>query len=282
MHNKDSVENFIKLALEEDIGRGDITTQATVEENKIGQAQIIAKQSGILAGIDHAIHSFYTLDSDIHTSTDYKNGDKINPGDLILHIDGKISSILQVERTALNLLAHLSGISTLTAKYVEQTGGTRAKVVDTRKTTPLWRDLEKEAVRHGGGENHRMGLYDMILIKENHIQAAGSIQKAVERSKKYLSDTHMKCKIEVETTSLDQVREALACNVDQIMLDNMGLAEMKEAVSIIAGRALVEASGGVSLEHIRSIAETGVDLISVGALTHSAPAFDFSLLILEG
>ena len=282
MHNKDSVENFIKLALEEDIGRGDITTLATVEENKIGQAQIIAKQSGILAGIDHAIQSFYTLDSDIQTSTDYKNGDKINPGDLILHIDGKISSILQVERTALNLLAHLSGISTLTAKYVEQTRGTRAKVVDTRKTTPLWRDLEKEAVRHGGGVNHRMGLYDMILIKENHIQAAGSIQKAVERSKKYLSDTHMKCKIEVETTSLDQVREALACNVDQIMLDNMGLAEMKEAVNIIAGRALVEASGGVSLEHIRSIAETGVDLISVGALTHSAPAFDFSLLILEG
>ena len=282
MHNKDSVENFIKLALEEDIGRGDITTLATVEENKIGQAQIIAKQSGVLAGIDHAIHSFYTLDSDIQTSTDYKNGDKINPGDLILHIDGKISSILQVERTALNLLAHLSGISTLTAKYVEQTRGTRAKVVDTRKTTPLWRDLEKEAVRHGGGVNHRMGLYDMILIKENHIQAAGSIQKAVERSKKYLSDTHMKCKIEVETTSLDQVREALACNVDQIMLDNMGLAEMKEAVNIIAGRALVEASGGVSLEHIRSIAETGVDLISVGALTHSAPAFDFSLLILEG
>jgi nicotinate-nucleotide pyrophosphorylase (carboxylating) len=143
----------------------------------------------------------------------------------------------------------------------------------------LWRELEKEAVRHGGGVNHRKGLYDMVLIKENHIQAAGSIQKAVERSRNYLLESNLKCRIEVETTNMAQVRETINCNVDQIMLDNMGLSEMKEAVNIIAGRILVEASGGISLERIKSIAETGVDIISIGALTHSAPAFDFSLLI---
>jgi nicotinate-nucleotide pyrophosphorylase (carboxylating) len=279
MCNRDSIENLIKSALKEDIGHGDVTTSAIVEKDKQGQAQIIAKQPGILAGIDCAIDTFILLDPDIHCTTDFKNGDTININYMIAQIEGRISSILKSERTALNILAHLSGISTLTAKYVEQVKGTHAKVTDTRKTTPLWREMEKEAVRHGGGVNHRKGLYDMVLIKENHIQAAGSIQKAVERSKKYLSESNLKCKIEVETTNLEQVREALSCSVDQIMLDNMGLTEIKEAVNIIAGRAIVEASGGVSLENIKSIAETGVDIISIGALTHSAPAFDFSLLI---
>ena len=190
-------------------------------------------------------------------------------------------SILKGERTALNLLAHLSGISTLTAKYVEEVKGTQAKITDTRKTTPLLRDLEKEAVRAGGGINHRMGLYDMVLIKDNHIQAAGGIREAVNKCKQYLGENKLNLKIEVETTNLNQVRDALACDVDQIMLDNMALNMIREAVNIISGRAVVEASGGISLKSIRSIAETGVDLISIGALTHSAPVFDFSLL-LEG
>jgi len=279
MRNKDSIDKLIMSALEEDIGQGDLTTSAICEIDKNGRAQINAKQTGVLAGIDYAIKTFLLLDSEIDCRTDYNNGDKIKVNDTVLQIEGRLSSILKGERTALNILAHLSGISSLTAKYVEQTRGTQAEVVDTRKTTPLWRALEKEAVRYGGGINHRMGLYDMVLIKENHIQAAGSIPEAIERCKKYLLKSDLDCKIEVETTNLEQVREALICNVDQIMLDNMELSEMREAVKLIAGKALVEASGSVSLESIKSIAQTGVDLISIGALTHSAPAFDFSLLI---
>jgi nicotinate-nucleotide pyrophosphorylase (carboxylating) len=279
MYNKETIEKLIESALNEDIGPGDLTTSATIAKDKRGTAQIIAKQNGILAGIDHAITTFSLLDPDIHFYTQYDNGYVLHSNDIILKIDGRISSILKGERTALNLLAHLSGISTLTAQYVKQTKGTHAKVTDTRKTTPLWRELEKEAVGYGGGVNHRMGLFDMILIKENHILAAGGIQDAVLRCKNYLSKSNIESRIEVETTNLQQVREALDSHVDQIMLDNMGMEEMKEAVKIINGQAIVEASGGVSLKNIKSIAKTGVDLISIGALTNSAPVFDFSLLV---
>lgn len=281
MHQKDILEEFIRTALAEDIGQGDFTTLAIVEKDKNGQAKIIAKQNGVLAGIVVVKKTFFTLDHDIQFETQFKDGDKIDVNDTVIIITGKISSILKGERTALNLLAHLSGISTLTARYVEEVRGTQAKITDTRKTTPLLRVIEKEAVRAGGGINHRMGLYDRILIKDNHIHAAGGIQEAVNKCKQYLGENKLNLKIEVETTNLNQVRDALACDVDQIMLDNMALNMIREAVNIISGRAVVEASGGVSLKSIRSIAETGVDLISVGALTHSAPVLDFSLL-LEG
>lgn len=281
MRKEDILEEFIRTALAEDIGQGDFTTLAIVDKDKNGQAQIIAKQNGILAGIEMVKKTFFPLDHDIQFETQFKDGDKIDVNDTVIIITGKILSILKGERTALNLLAHLSGISTLTAKYVEEVRGTQAKITDTRKTTPLLRDLEKEAVRAGGGINHRMGLYDMVLIKDNHIQAAGGIREAVNKCKQYLGENKLNLKIEVETTNLNQVRDALACDVDQIMLDNMALNMIREAVNIISGRAVVEASGGISLKSIRSIAETGVDLISIGALTHSAPVFDFSLL-LEG
>lgn len=281
MRKKDILEEFIRTALAEDIGQGDFTTLAIVDKDKNGQAQIIAKQNGILAGIEMVKKTFFLLDHDIQFETQFRDGDKIDVNETVIIITGKISSILKGERTALNLLAHLSGISTLTAKYVEEVRGTQAKITDTRKTTPLLRDLEKEAVRAGGGINHRMGLYDMVLIKDNHIQAAGDIREAVNKCKQYLGENKLNLKIEVETTNLNQVRDALACDVDQIMLDNMALNMIREAVNIISGRAVVEASGGISLKSIRSIAETGVDLISIGALTHSAPVFDFSLL-LEG
>lgn len=281
MRKKDILEEFIRTALGEDIGQGDFTTLAIVDKDKNGQAQIIAKQNGILAGIEIVKKTFFFLNHDIQFETQFRDGDKIDVNDTVIIITGKISSILKGERTALNLLAHLSGISTLTAKYVEEVRGTQAKITDTRKTTPLLRDLEKEAVRAGGGINHRMGLYDMVLIKDNHIQAAGGIREAVNKCKQYLGKNKLNLKIEVETTNLNQVRDALACDVDQIMLDNMALNMIREAVNIISGRAVVEASGGISLKSIRSIAETGVDLISIGALTHSAPVFDFSLL-LEG
>jgi len=279
MTKKNVIEQLISSALAEDIGQGDITTAATIDTDKEGLAQIIAKQKGVISGIEYAKMVFSFVDPDLLFSGDYTNGKDVLANDTVLTIEGKVVSILQAERTALNLLAHLSGIATLTAQYADRIRGSGVKVTDTRKTTPLWRELEKEAVRDGGGLNHRMGLYDMVLIKENHILAAGGISEAVQKCRKYLSDHHINSRIEVETTNLDEVREALSCNVDQIMLDNMDSNELKEAVKLISGRAVVEASGGVSLENIKLIAESGADLISVGALTHSAPAFDFSLLI---
>jgi len=272
-------EDLIRNTLAEDIGPGDFTTEAVVDKNKPGQARIIAKEDGVLAGLEIVKQTFSLLDDDIQLESRYKDGDRLKTNDIIINIIGTISSILKGERTALNFLAHLSGIATLTAKYVEKVQDTRAKIADTRKTTPLIRQLEKAAVCSGGGINHRMGLYDMILIKENHKEAAGGIQNAINRCKEYLVNNKLNMRIEVETTNLSQVGEAISGKVDQIMLDNMNLNTMREAVELISGRSVVEASGGVSLDTIQSIAETGVDLISVGALTHSAPALDFSLLI---
>ena len=281
MSKEELLKELILTTLAEDIGQGDITTSAIIDNNKPAQAKIIVKEDGVLAGLEIVKLTSSLLNDDIQFESHYKDGDRLKINDTVIQIEGAISSILKGERTALNFLAHLSGIATLTAKYVEKVHGTRAKIADTRKTTPLIRELEKEAVCLGGGVNHRMGLYDMILIKENHIEVAGSIQNAVNRCKQYLVDNNLNMRIEVETTNLSQVDEAISCEVDQIMLDNMNLKAMKEAVELISGRSVVEASGGVSLETIQSIAETGVDLISVGALTHSAPAMDFSLL-LEG
>ena len=272
------IDRIIENALAEDIHTGDITTLAVVRGGHAASAILKAKEEMVLAGIDVAARVFRLLDDRIVFAPAFADGDRLAPGDVIARITGDAALLLQGERVALNLLQRMCGIATVTARYVEAVRGTRSRVVDTRKTTPGLRILEKYAVRVGGGTNHRTGLYDGVLIKENHITAAGGLTEAVRRAKSYIPHT---MKVEVETETLAQVAEALAAGADIIMLDNMDSSAMREAVALIAGRALVEASGGVNLESIRGIAETGVDIISVGALTHSARAMDISMLMEE-
>ena len=281
MKENKSSRKIIEQALAEDIGSGDITTDSIVSEYSFGQARIISKQNGILSGIYICEHVFKTVDENLEIKIDHKDGDSLQSGETVMVINGKTGSILKAERVALNFLAHLSGVATFTNRFVNKLGTTKTKIIDTRKTTPLLRVLEKEAVVHGGGANHRMGLYDMVLIKENHIRAAGGIRRAVEQTNRFLSEMKIDAKIEVETTNLDEVHEALTCEIDRIMLDNMTIDQMKEAVGLINHQVEVEASGGIGLEQVNDIASTGVDFISVGAITHSAPAFDFSLLLEE-
>lgn len=270
-----SLKDLIERALQEDLGPGDVTTEATIPADALSTAILLAKQDLVLAGLDVAMEVFHTLDPAIQLSAFAGDGDRLSKGTEIGRLSGGTRSLLKGERVALNLLQHLSGIATLTAQYVEKVRGLKAQVLDTRKTIPGLRQLAKYAVRMGGGKNHRFGLYDMILIKDNHITAAGSISKAVDAARKKASGL----KIEVETSSIAEVREALAAKVDIIMLDNMPLDTMRAAVGIINHAALVEASGNVTLETIRGIAETGVDFISSGSLTHSAPAADISMKI---
>jgi nicotinate-nucleotide pyrophosphorylase (carboxylating) len=270
------IDRIIENALLEDIHTGDITTMAVVPEKRSAEARLIAKESMVLAGIDVAARVFVLVDPDVLFTARFTDGALLKAGDVIADIAGDAASLLQAERVALNLLQRMCGIATLTARYKQAVTGTGAKVVDTRKTTPGLRQLEKYAVRIGGGSNHRSGLYDAVLIKENHIAAAGGISVAVKRARAFVSHT---MKIEVETETLDQVAEALNVGVDIIMLDNMDLETMRRAVILIGGRSLVEASGGVTVETIAEIAATGVDLISVGALTHSARAMDISMLL---
>ncbi len=272
------IDKIIENALAEDIHTGDITTLAVAPRGRTAYAILKAKEDMVLAGIDVAARVFRILDPAVAFIPRFVDGDRIPAGDIIAEITGDTSLLLQGERVALNLLQRMCGVATLTARYVEKVRGTKARVVDTRKTTPGLRILEKYAVRVGGGTNHRTGLYDGVLIKENHITAAGGLTEAVRRAKSYTPHT---IKIEVETETLAQVAEALEAGADIIMLDNMDTSAMREAVALIAGRALVEASGGVNLETIRGIAETGVDIISVGALTHSARAMDISMLMEE-
>jgi len=270
-----AVTDLIRQALAEDLGAGDITSEATIPAESTSEAVVLAKQHLVLAGIDVAREVFRYLDPGIQFSPFAKDSDVIHAGTEIARLSGNTRALLAGERVALNLLQHMSGIATLTALYVEKIKGLKAQVLDTRKTLPGLRQLEKYAVRMGGGKNHRMGLYDMILIKDNHIKVAGSITKAMASARKKSGQL----KIEVETGNLNEVREALASKADIIMLDNMPLDLMSEAVKIIKGQALVEASGNVTLETIRAIAETGVDYISSGSLTHSAPAVDISMKI---
>ena len=272
----DLIDLIIRNALREDIYTGDITTRSVVPQPQQAQARLVAKEEFILAGNQVAARVFTMLDATTVYSTRFKDGDLCSPGDVIAEISGLDAVILQGERVALNLLQRMCGIATLTSRYVAAVTGTSARIVDTRKTTPGLRVLEKYAVTIGGGGNHRAGLYDAVLIKENHIAAAGGITPAVTRSRAAIPHT---MKIEAETENLAQVAEALACGADIIMLDNMDCATMQEAVALIAGRSMVEASGGVNLDTVRGIAETGVNLISVGALTHSARAVDISLLL---
>ena len=270
------LKDLIEKALAEDIGPGDVTSEATIRKESRSVAVLLAKQDLVLAGLDAAREVFHHLDADIQFTASAKDGERINSGAEFARLTGNTRALLAGERVALNLLQHLSGIATLTARYVERVKGLKAAVLDTRKTLPGLRELEKYAVRMGGGRNHRMGLYDMVLIKDNHIQAAGGITRAVEAARRNVQPP---LKIEVETRTYDEVREAVAAKADIIMLDNMSVEMMAGAVKLIAGKALAEASGNVTLEKIRSIAETGVDFISSGSLTHSAPAADISMKI---
>ena len=269
------LRRIVETALREDIGSGDITTQATVDPDLISQAELVAKEDFILAGINVAAEVFRTLDPTVSFECLIEDGQAVKKGEVLAWLKGPAAILLQGERVALNLLQRMSGIATMTSCFVREVAETEAVVVDTRKTMPGLRVLDKYAVRAGGGTNHRTSLYDGVLIKENHIAAAGSITTAVERARTRAPHT---MKIEVEATTIDEVAEALQAGADIILLDNMTLDQLREAVQLIAGRAKAEASGGVSLETIREIAETGVDLISVGALTHSAKAVDISML----
>lgn len=271
-----NLKNLIANALAEDLGNGDITSEATIPVESTSEAVILAKQHLVLVGIDVAREVFRYLDPGIQFSPFAKDGEVIHAGTELARLSGNTRALLAGERVALNLLQHLSGIATLTAAYVEKIKGLQAEVLDTRKTLPGLRLLEKYAVRMGGGRNHRFGLSDGVLIKDNHIKAVGSITLAVELARK---KAHHLLKIEVETKNLDEVREALSAKADIIMLDNMPIDLMRQAVKMINGQALVEASGNVTLETVRHIAETGVDLISSGSLTHSAPAADISMKI---
>lgn len=268
------VRKVVENALMEDIGSGDITTMFTVHEDAEAVGIFSMKQEGIIAGLDVAEAVFKTLDPSVKMHQMIGDGKRVCSGDDIATVMGKARAILTGERVALNILQRMSGIATLTSKYVEQISHTKARIVDTRKTTPGLRQLEKYSVVVGGGFNHRFGLDDGILIKDNHIAAANGIVSAITTARKYAP--HM-LKIEVEITSLDQLEDAIKAGADIVLLDNMSLDMMKEAVTIAGGKVLLEASGGVNLDTVKDIAETGVDIISVGALTHSAAALDISL-----
>lgn len=276
MVNSFDVDNLILNTLKEDMPMGDITTDSTVPEDIDSKAYLIAKESGVIAGLDVVERVFELLDPTVVFDRKIEEGSLVQKGDIILEIDGNARALLKGERTALNILQRLSGIATKTREFADKIKDLPAKVVDTRKTTPGLRALEKYAVRIGGGSNHRFCLSDGVLIKDNHIAACGGIKNAVSNAKKAIPHT---VKIEVETENLEQVREALESGADIIMLDNMSLELMGEAVKIINKKALVEASGNVDIDRIRDIALTGVDLISVGALTHSVKAMDISMRI---
>ncbi len=268
---KKSIEKF----LHEDIGSGDLTSEATLPPEQEGTAEFVAKDSFVVCGIETvAPLVFKTQNQAIEITKVCKDKMLASPGDILLRAKGPVLDLLKAERVALNLVQRLCGIATLTAKFVEKVKPLPVRILDTRKTTPGLRMLEKYAVRIGGGHNHRFNLADGVLIKDNHIQACGSIKNAVARMREKIPHT---MKIEVEASTMEQVRECVSCSVDIIMLDNMEPAMMREAVKLAGERVLLEASGGITLENVRQVAETGVDFISVGALTHSAPACDISM-----
>ena len=271
------LEEIIQRALDEDIQSGDVTTQAVIPDSVFGKGKFLVKANGIIAGLNVAKNVFEMVDVRIDFKVLILDGGKVKVGDIVAEVEGKASSILTAERTALNFLQRMSGIATLTNTFVEKIKHTKAKILDTRKTVPGLRLLDKEAVRLGGGKNHRIGLFDMFLIKDNHIEIAGSITNAVEACRNFQQKKNLNLKIEVETKNLEEVKEALTCNVDVIMLDNFKTEMMKNAVTLINGKCLIEASGNINVDNVKEVAETGVDYISVGALTHSVKALDISL-----
>lgn len=274
LFNNPQVEQIITLALNEDIGTGDITTLSTIPADKTALGRFVAKEDMILCGIDLAKHIFGRVDPSIELKANFKDGDAVKKGDVIAVVSGNAQNVLTGERTALNFMQRLTGIATRTHASVAEVAGTNAKITDTRKTTPGLRVLEKYAVRVGGGTNHRFNLADGVLIKDNHIAVSGGIKNAVKNARAVIPHT---LKIEVEVETKEQLAEALDAGADIIMLDNMSYDLMRECVGIVAGRALVEASGNMGEKSLREVAETGVDIISIGALTHTVKAADISL-----
>jgi len=275
---KDKLAVFVKQALEEDVKDGDHTSLASLPEDKLGEAKLLVKENGIIAGVDVAVEIFYQVDKDFHVEVFIHDGDAAEEGKIVLYVRGRIHSILKAERLVLNVMQRMSAIATKTAEYVKQLEGTGAKVLDTRKTTPLLRFLEKEAVKIGGGVNHRFGLYDMILIKDNHIDYAGGVVNAVHNAVKYKKENNINIPIEVEVRNFDELGELLTTEgVERVMFDNFTPEDVYKAVDIVKGRFLTEASGGITLDTIRNYGLAGVDYISVGALTHSVKSLDLSL-----
>jgi nicotinate-nucleotide pyrophosphorylase (carboxylating) len=273
-----ALQNFIASALIEDIGPGDYSSLASIPEGKLGKAKLIIKDSGILAGVELAGMIFSAVDPGLQVEFLKQDGDQVNPGDIGLIVSGSSASILSAERLVLNCMQRMSAIATKTHQLTQLILHTKARLMDTRKTTPNFRLMEKWAVHIGGGVNHRFALYDMVMLKDNHVDFAGGIREAITRTKKYLDENGLHLKIEVETRNLDEVKQVLAVGgIDYIMLDNMDYATMREAVRMIGGRYSTEASGGITEETLAAVAECGVDYISMGALTHSVSSLDISL-----
>ncbi len=273
----DNLDELIKLWFAEDIGDGDHTTLSSIPADAMGKQQLIIKEEGIVAGIEVAKRVFAAFDPELKMTQYLHDGDHVKPGDIAFVVEGRTQSLLQTERLMLNIMQRMSGVATRTAEYVKLVEGTKCRVLDTRKTTPGLRMLEKEAVRIGGGCNHRIGLFDMILLKDNHVDFAGGIANAIRRAQEYLKEKGKNLKIEIEVRSFDELNEALATGgIDRIMLDNFTPADTRRAVEIIGGRVEVESSGGITYDTLREYAECGVDVISVGALTHSVKSLDMS------
>lgn len=288
------LDGLIDVALTEDVGVGDVTTAAVIPKGAEGRAEVVAREEGILAGLEFTRNLFKKLDEDLKVEAKFEDGHRVEGGQIVFGIQGRLEPVLKGERVALNFLGRLSGIATITSKFVGKIKGTKAKILDTRKTTPGLRLLEKYAVTVGGGENHRFGLYDMILIKENHLVAGGGIEAALKAARRYVEEYEGQTRgrhslgIEVEVKSIEELQETLKFSPDIIMLDNFAVEEIREGVKITerfgaeqSRRPKLEVSGGVTLDNVREIAETGVDFVSVGSLTHSPKALDFSLLIRE-
>ncbi len=272
-----SYQNLIKYWFSEDIGDGDHTSLSCIPASAIGKSQLIIKEKGVLAGIEVAKEIFKAFDPELKMTVFIQDGTEVNPGDIAFEVEGKVLSLLQTERLMLNIMQRMSGIATVTHRYAKQLEGLKTRVLDTRKTTPGLRMLEKEAVKIGGGTNHRIGLFDMILLKDNHVDFAGGIANAINRAKQYCKENDKDLKIEIEVRNFDELQQALSCGgINRIMLDNFSIEDTRKAVEIINGRYETESSGGITFDTLRDYAECGVDYISVGALTHSVKSLDMS------
>ena len=278
MQETERIREIVISALQEDVGDGDHSSLLSIDPEKEGTSRLLVKEDGIIAGVEVALLVFSIVDSSLRTEVFVQDGANVKKGDVVLNVSGKVQSILKAERLVLNIMQRMSGIATTTRRYADMVVGTRARLLDTRKTTPNLRVLEKMAVRIGGGYNHRMGLYDMIMLKDNHIDFAGGLKNALEKTNRYLKEKHLDLKVEIECRSLEDVRLALSLGgFQRIMFDNFTPEKVREGVVLVQGKYETEASGGITLENIRAYAETGVDFISVGALTHSVKSLDLSL-----
>jgi nicotinate-nucleotide pyrophosphorylase (carboxylating) len=276
--DKELIIPFIKNALNEDVGDGDHTSLATIPEGTTGKAKLLVKDQGVIAGVELAVEIFHEVDADLKVNIFINDGTEVNPKDIVFEVEGSAQSILKAERLVLNCMQRMSGIATKTNHIVDMLVGTNTQVLDTRKTTPGMRYLEKWAVRIGGGVNHRFGLYDMILIKDNHVDYSGGIRQAIENAHQYIEGQNKKLAIEIEVRNLEELEEVLQTGgVDRILLDNFNFIDLKQAVNIIEGRYITEASGGITIENVRDYANCGVDYVSIGELTHSVKSLDLSL-----